>query len=102
MKKIWTLAAVTGRGLVQARRSSTSVYDSLNTPWLGRLFVNSPDGCEQNNSMQAQVLAKAVHEQIHSRAVRKLLLLKDAIGYQWFEITPCLFKCTNGRSKLPR
>ena len=69
--------------VIQACRLLSSADDGLapDTQWSGRVFVNPPFGSRRGSSLQAQFLAKAMHEHASAGATEVLLLLKAAVGY---------------------
>jgi len=70
---------------VRAKEFFTQEDDGLKQDWHGRVWLNPPygkTGSESNQGIWAQYL-KAQHEKGH--VSEAILLVKAAVGYQWFE-----------------
>ena len=69
---------------VQAQAYFGLEQDGLKQIWHGRTYVNPPFGKVGLQSQQGLFLAKACAKQRAGHTTEILLLLKAAIGYQWF------------------
>lgn len=70
---------------IKAKRYYTKADDGLAQPWEGRVYLNPPYGTtggESNQGIWAQRLAEAYTSGAVTGAV---LLVKAALGYEWFE-----------------
>jgi hypothetical protein len=60
-------------------------FDRLNKPWWGSVFLNPPGGkTASGQSISGLALARAIHEWKHMTMVAAIVLIKAAIGYEWF------------------
>ncbi len=72
---------------VQAATFYTSADDGLDKArqWYGNIFVNPPFGVRKQQSMQGLFLERSIREYRYNSKVKSIiLLLKVAVGYQWF------------------
>ena len=69
---------------VQAKKYFGPLEDGLQQGWHGRVFVNPAFGVQSGHSQQGAYFLKAVHEYQAGNASEVLLLLKVAVGYDWF------------------
>jgi hypothetical protein len=59
--------------------------DRRNSPWWGRVFLNPPGGkTASGESISGLALARAIYEWRHMTMVAAIVLLKAAVGYEWF------------------
>jgi len=70
---------------IQADTFYTIADDGLNQPWFGRVWLNPPYGKEGNNSNQELWSQRLVAEYREGNVAEAVLLVKAALGYNWFE-----------------
>ena len=69
---------------MQAKKYFGPLEDGLQQGWHGRVLVNYPFGVQSGHSQQGAYFLKAVPEYQAGNPIEVLLLLKVAVGYDWF------------------
>jgi len=70
---------------IQAETFYTVADDGLNKPWFGRVWLNPPYGKEGNDSNQDIWAQHLIAEYQAGNVIEAILLVKAALGYNWFE-----------------
>jgi ParB family chromosome partitioning protein len=70
---------------VKAARYFTKEQDGLAQPWDGRVWLNPPYGTTGGQSNQGIWAQKLVAEYTMFNVTAAILLVKAALGYEWFE-----------------
>lgn len=70
---------------VKAGAFFTKEMDGLARPWFGRVFLNPPYGTTSGESNQGIWATRLIEEYECQRVEAGILLVKAALGYEWFE-----------------
>lgn len=70
---------------VKAMTYYTERDDGMTRDWTGRVWLNPPYGKIGNNSSQGQWAWRLVSEYDAGHVSEGIVLVKAAVGYQWFE-----------------
>ena len=70
---------------VRAKRYFTKATDGLVQAWYGRVFLNPPYGTTAGESNQGLWAEKLIAEHRGGNVEAAVLLVKAALGYEWFE-----------------
>ena len=70
---------------IQAGSFYTVADDGLNKPWFGRVWLNPPYGMDGGDSNQDTWAQHLVAEYEAGNVTEAILLVKAALGYNWFE-----------------
>jgi len=71
---------------IQATAYFTEKDDGLAQAWYGRVWINPPYGKIGNDSSQGVWGQKLIAEHTAGRVVEGVLLVRAAVGYEWFEL----------------
>jgi hypothetical protein len=70
---------------IEAKFYLTTKDDGLTHPWYGRVWLNPPYGKEGGGSSQERWSQKLIAEYRAGNVTEAVLLVKAAMGYNWFE-----------------
>jgi len=72
--------------MIQAIQFYTESDDGFNKPWIGRVWLNPPYGKIGSDSSQGQWAHRMIAEYEAGRVTEGIVLVKAAVGYEWFEL----------------
>lgn len=72
--------------MIRAVQFYAEADDGFNKPWIGRVWLNPPYGKIGNDSSQGQWAHRMIAEHEAGRVTEGIVLVKAAVGYEWFEL----------------
>jgi len=76
----------TAQRSIKATNFYTEADDGLSQVWAGRVWMNPPYGKIGNDSSQGQWAQKLIAEYEAGNVSEGVMLVKAAVGYEWFEV----------------